>query len=325
MQLKKSRKYYIFITWLVISLFFIPTLSSFGQKKASEVTHPAWSRNLTMYEVNLRQYTKGGTFREFEARLPELKKMGVGVLWFMPINPIGEKNRKGSLGSYYSVKDYMKVNPDYGTLEDFKSLVKKIHQSGMYVIIDWVANHTSWDNVLTVSHPEYFSKDSAGNFMPPVADWTDVIKLNYENKDLWKYMTGALTYWITETGIDGYRCDVASMVPTAFWNEARAELNKSKKVLMLAEAETPELHEKAFDMTYSWNLYHLMNDIAGAKKSAADLDAYFKKDREEYPKDSYRLTFTTNHDENSWNGTEFERLGNGVKAFEVLSFTAEGF
>lgn len=295
------------------------------QTPKSFVKHPEWSRNKTIYEVNLRQYSKGGTFKEFEAQLPRLKAMGLGVLWLMPINPIGEKNRKGTLGSYYAVKDYMAVNPEFGTMDDLKSLVKKSHELGMYVIIDWVANHTSWDNSLAKSHPEFYTKDSLGNFVPPVADWADVIKLNYGNKDLWEYMKNALVYWVKEADIDGFRCDVASMVPTPFWDYARKELDKIKPVFMLAEAETPELQIKAFDMTYGWDLYHLFNSIASGDSTVKAIDSYFRRQDSTYPGDAYRMYFTTNHDENSWNGTEFERLNGGVKAFSILTFTVKGF
>lgn len=291
--------------------------------KAS-VKHPAWSHNKTIYEVNLRQFTKEGTLKAFEAELPRLKELGVGILWFMPINPIGEVNRKGTLGSYYAVKDYLAVNPEFGTLADFKSVVSKAHKLGMRVIIDWVANHTSWDNVLTKTNPGFYTKDSLGKFMPPVADWSDVIDLNYDNKDLWKYMKDALLYWVKEADIDGYRCDVAGMVPTAFWDYARKELDKVKPVFMLAEAEEPGLHAKAFDMTYGWNLYHLFNSIAAGDSTALAIDRYNKRDYAQYPKDAYRMLFTTNHDENSWNGTEFERLKDGALTFSVLTYTLNG-
>lgn len=308
------KKYLIVILLLALSSYCLP----------QSVKHPEWTRNKMIYEVNLRQYTPEGTFKAFEKHLPRLKEMGVDILWLMPINPIGEKNRKGTLGSYYSVKDYLDVNPEFGTKEDFKHLVNSVHQAGMYIIIDWVANHTSWDNVLTKTNPEFFTKDSAGNFMAPVADWSDVIDLNYDNKDLWKYMTDALVYWIKEFNIDGYRCDVAGMVPTEFWNQARPQLDKIKPVFMLAEWETPEIHTEAFDMSYGWDLYHLFNDIAKKEKSAEDIITYTKNDQEKYPADAYRMLFITNHDENSWNGTEFERLGKGVEAFAVLTFTLPG-
>ncbi|MGE5401762.1 MAG: alpha-amylase family glycosyl hydrolase [Ignavibacteriales bacterium] len=292
-----------------------------AQSIKSSVGHPAWSRNKMIYEVNVRQHTKSGKFRDLEKELPKIKNMGVGILWLMPVNPIGEKNRKGSLGSYYAVKDYMAVNPEFGTMRDFKSLVNRAHKLGMHVIIDWVANHTSWDNVLTKTHPEFYKKDSLGNFVPPVADWTDVIKLDYDNKALWKYMTDALKFWVKEGGIDGFRCDVAGMVPLEYWNQARQELDKIRPVFMLAEWEAPEAHEKAFDMTYGWDLHQLMNNIAKGTRNASEINTYLQRQDSLYPADAYRMYFTTNHDENSWNGTEFERMGQGVEAFSVLTFT----
>jgi glycosidase len=294
------------------------------QKDSSTVKHPEWSYNASIYEVNLRQYSAGGTFTEFEAHLPRLKNLGVDILWFMPIHPIGVKNRKGTLGSYYSVKDYLAVNPEHGTLEEFKALVKKIHELEMYVIIDWVANHTAWDNPLTIEHPEWYTKNANGNFVPPVPDWSDVIDLNYDQPGLRAYMIGAMKFWVQETDIDGFRCDVAGMVPTDFWVAARAELEKIKPVFMLAEWEDPEHHQQAFDMSYSWEIYRTMNRIAAGQKNVSDLVALFEKDARDYPRDAFRMRFTDNHDENSWNGTVFERLGDGVATFAVLAATIPG-
>lgn len=291
---------------------------------ASTVKHPQWSRNLSIYEVNLRQYTPEGTFKAFEKHLPRLKELGVGILWLMPIHPIGEKNRKGSLGSYYSVKDYFAVNPDYGTMEDFKSLVRQIHESGMYVILDWVANHTAWDNPLASEHPEWYTQDSSGGFLPPVPDWSDVIDLNYDNRGLWKYMIRAMRFWVEEMDVDGFRCDVAGMVPMDFWNETRGELEKVKPVFMLAEAEGPEFHEQAFDMTYSWDFYYLMHDIVTGKKNAGDMATYLSEETARYPEDAYRMCFLTNHDENSWKGTVPETFGDAEEVCAVLTATVPG-
>ena len=291
---------------------------------SSQVNHPDWSLNANIYEVNIRQYTPEGTFAAFEKSLPRLKKMGVDILWLMPINPIGIKNRKGTLGSYYSVKDYLGVNPEFGTLDDLKKLVKHAHDLGMHVIIDWVANHTSWDNNLIKNHPEWYTHDSTGKIIAPVPDWTDVADLDYSQKGLWKYMTDALIYWVKEADIDGYRCDVAGMIPVEFWNSAVPGIKKVKNVFMLAEWETPEMHTIAFDMTYSWDLFHLMNDIAKGTKTAGDIDSMLVKEKRDYPADAYRMRFTTNHDENSWNGTEFERMGEAAKTFAVLCYTLPG-
>ncbi|OQX99076.1 MAG: alpha-amylase, partial [Bacteroidetes bacterium 4572_117] len=279
------------------------------------VKHVDWIKTANIYEVNLRQYTKSGTIKEFEKHLPRLKEMDVDILWFMPVQPVGKKNRKGSMGSAYSVQDYIKVNPDFGTMEEFKSLVAKIHEMDMYVLIDWVANHTAWDHPWTQSHPEFYTKDSTGNFMPPKdTDWSDVIDLNYDNNEMRKEMIEALKFWITEADIDGYRCDVAGMVPTDFWDEARKELDSIKPVFMLAEWESTDMHFKAFDMSYSWDFHHLMNDVAKGEKSVKDIDDYFEKDELSYPANAIRMYFTSNHDENSWNGTVIERMGDASKA-----------
>lgn len=290
----------------------------------SQLKTPGWAYNATIYEVNIRQFTKEGTIKSFETHLNRLNDLGVDIIWLMPINPIGEKNRKGTLGSYYSVKNYTELNPEFGTKEDFKSLVDKIHKLGMRVIVDWVANHTAWDNPWVKEHPEYYTKDSLSNFVPPVADWADVIDLNYDNKDLWIEMIDALKYWVKEFDIDGYRCDVAGMVPTEFWEETRIELDKIKPVFMLAEWETPELHYKAFEMTYDWKIYELLNKIYKGEKTVSDLKEQINYDLTNYPDYAFRMQFTSNHDENSWNGTEFERLGDSAEMFAVFTFLAPG-
>jgi len=289
------------------------------------VQHPEWSKNVGIYEVNIRQFSKEGTLKKVEEDLPRLKDLGVGILWLMPIYPISEKNRKGSMGSYYAVQDYTAVNPEFGTMEDLKSFVSTAHDLGMYVILDWVANHTGWDHKWMEEHPEFYTKDSLGNvIIPEKTDWTDVADLNYDNQDLRKEMTEALKFWVKEADVDGYRCDVAGMVPIEFWDNVRVELDNIKKVFMLAEDEGPIMHKKAFDMTYGWHFHHLMNDIAKGKKNASSLDEYIAKDMSKFQEDDYRMLFTTNHDENSWNGTVFERLEDGAETFAVLSFTFPG-
>jgi glycosidase len=291
----------------------------------STVSHPEWSKSASIYEVNVRQYTPEGTFNAFAEHLDRLQDLGVDILWFMPITPIGELNRKGSLGSYYSVKDYTGINPEFGTIEDFKKLVEEAHARDMYVILDWVANHTAWDHPWTISNPEFYSLDKDGNFVPPVEDWSDVIDLNYENKGLWDVMIGEMRYWVEEVGVDGFRCDVADMVPTEFWNLAVAELEKIKPVFMLAEAEKPYLHENAFEMGYGWSMHHLMNNIAQGKADVSVLDKYYFSDNMgNFPVGSYKMNFITNHDENSWAGTEFDRLGQAKEAFAVFTATVPG-
>ncbi|MBD8389896.1 alpha-amylase family glycosyl hydrolase [Dysgonomonas sp. BGC7] len=292
-------------------------------KEKCTVSHQDWTRNAVIYEVNVRQYTKEGTFAAFEQHLPRLKELGVDVLWFMPIHPISEKNRKGTLGSYYAVKDYKEVNPEFGTKEDFKRVVDKAHEMGFKVILDWVANHTGCDNVWTVEHPDWYVRDEAGNFKSPY-DWTDTYELNYDNKDMRAGMLDALKYWITDFGIDGYRCDMAHEVPTDFWNDVRPALDSIKPVFMLAESENYDLLEHAFDANYSWELMHMMADVSKGNKNVEDLTTYIQKlDTIKCP-DGYKMNFLTNHDENSWNGTEFERYGKGIEAFAVLTYTLNG-
>ncbi|MBN1251609.1 MAG: alpha-glucosidase C-terminal domain-containing protein, partial [Bacteroidales bacterium] len=287
--------------------------------------HPDWIKDKNIYEVNIRQYTKEGTIKEFQKHLPRLKEMGVDILWLMPINPIGKKNRKGTLGSYYSVKDYYAVNEDFGTMQDFKNLVSEAHKLKMYVIIDWVANHTAWDNPWVTEHPEYYTKDSLGNFIPPIGtDWSDVLDLNYDNDSLRKEMINALSFWVKQADIDGYRCDVASWLPIDFWNRARKELDEIKPVFMLAESEDKNIFYQAFDMGYAWNLHHIMNEISKGNNNAKDISNYFVKDSIEFPENSIKMNFTSNHDENSWNGTVFERMPESYKTFAVLSATVPG-
>jgi 1,4-alpha-glucan branching enzyme len=292
--------------------------------RPSAVTHPEWSRNAVIYEVNIRQYTIEGTFKAFEQHIPRLKEMGVDILWLMPVNPIGLKNRKGSLGSYYSIRDYMAVNPEYGTMDDFRALVKTAHDNGMKVIIDWVANHSAWDNPLVTEHPGWYVKDSAGNIVSPVADWTDVADLDYNQPGLREYMTNAMAFWVKEADIDGFRCDVAGMVPVDFWNKAVPEIKKIKHVFMLAEWETTEMHDTAFDMTYGWEMFKVMKGIYKGEQTADRIDTLLAHDAAVYNPDAYRMRFTSNHDENSWNGTDAETFGDAAQTFAVLTFVLPG-
>ncbi|MDG5765921.1 alpha-amylase family glycosyl hydrolase [Balneolales bacterium ANBcel1] len=286
---------------------------------------PDWAKNATIYEVNLRQYTEEGTFEAFAEHLPRLRDMGVDILWFMPIHPIGEKERKGSMGSYYSVYDYYGVNPEFGDKDDFRRMVSEIHDLGMYVILDWVANHTAWDAVWTETHPHLYETDDEGNFIiPPDTDWTDVIQLDYSLDETREMMHDALLYWVEEFNIDGYRCDVADYVPTDFWNEARSRLDAVKPVFMLAEAETPEHHIHAFDMSYGWETHHRMNELAAGDLTINEFEQHLEENRRRFPDYAYRMQFTSNHDENSWNGTVFERYGDGAETFAVLASTIPG-
>jgi alpha-amylase len=301
---------------------------------------PELAENAVIYEANIRQYSPEGNFNEFTKDIPKLKKLGVKILWLMPIHEIGLKNRKAKgdvsieaitdtvekkkyLGSHYSVKDYRSLNSNYGTKEDFQKLVNEAHKNGIYVVIDWVANHTSWDHEWVTKHNDYYTHDKAGKMIAPF-DWTDVAELDFNNKNLRKAMIEDMKYWLTEFGIDGFRCDVAGEVPTDFWNEATAELNKIKPVFMLAEAEKPELQVKAFDMGYGWEAHHVLNGIAKGEKSVADWDKYVVKNDSLLAKDDINMNFTSNHDENSWNGTEYERMGDAVEVFAAVTYTIPG-
>lgn len=310
----------------------------------TKVTHPDWSRNAVIYEVNLRQYSDEGTLKAFDKELPRLKELGVDVLWFMPIHPISEKNRKGTLGSYYAVRDYKDVNPEFGTVADFKETVKKAHDLGMKVIIDWVPNHSGCDNVWVEQHPDWYVRNDKGEMYGPY-DWTDVYKFDYSNPAMRAGMIDALKFWLTEVGIDGFRCDVAGEVPTDFWNEARPQLQAAQPGLfMLAEATKPELLVEGFDMGYDWPMKDLFSEIAATQgqytfidsrngqteprkfpvKHAVAIDSLLALQGTEFPADSYQMQMITNHDLNSWEGTEFDRLGNLSQAFGVLSFTLPG-
>ncbi len=288
------------------------------------VVHPEWSKDIVLYELNVRQFTKEGTFAAIEGHVDRLDKLGVDVIWFMPVHPIGEINRKGALGSYYSIADFKGVNPEFGTMDDFKSLVNKIHDAGMYVIIDWVPNHSAWDNPLATEHPDWYYKDSSGTFVSPY-DWTDVIQLNWEVEALQDYMLDALYFWVKDAGVDGFRVDHPHNTPAEFWVEARTVMEKTKPVLLLAENEDRvEFLEKGYDMNYSWELHHLMNEVAQGKKSFKVLDNALKKDIDKFPENGFRLRFITNHDENSWSGTIEERMGEAGRAFAVYMYTIPG-
>lgn len=295
------------------------------------VPHVAWSKNANIYEVNIRQFTPEGTFKAFAAHLPRLKKMGVDILWIMPIQPIGEKNRKGTLGSYYAVRDYTAVNPEFGTLDDFKALVKQAHGMGMHVIIDWVANHTAFDNPWVSTHSDWYLKNDKGEIYPVtygegehVEYWTDVTGLDYSKPELWKGMTDAMAYWVREADIDGFRCDVASKVPTPFWNQARDALDKIKPMFMLAEADKVDLHDHAFDMSYGWDTKDLFKDIAKGKADAKTIRNFLANPPRVFPRDAYRMRFTSNHDENTWQGSDAEMYGPAFKAMAVLAATLPG-
>ena len=307
--------------------------------------------NAVIYEVNIRQYSPEGSFNAFTKDIPNLKELGVKVIWVMPIFPISQTKRKATggdnskfasempaaeqdkyLGSYYAVSDFKKVNPEFGTMDDFRKLVKTAHQNGMYVILDWVPNHTGWDHVWIKQHPEYYTQNEKGEIVDPLNPetgktwgWTDVADLNYDNQNLRKEMTADMKYWLKNEGIDGFRCDVASNVPTDFWKTAIPELRKEKNIFMLAEAWEPELlRDNLFDMAYAWDAHHASNKIAQGKENVTAWDKYIVEKNKKYEANDILMNFVDNHDENSWNGTTKSRMGKAEEAMTALSYLTPG-
>jgi alpha-amylase len=367
MQIKKMLPTFLAIA--ILSIFFFAckqnTKSDTPETTAEPVVTkvnftkprvPDWHKNANIYEVNLRHYTPEGTFNAFESHIQRLKDMGVDILWFMPIHEISKEKRKGGLGSPYAVNDYKGVNPDFGNMTDFKHMLKVIHDAGMYCLIDWVPNHSGWNNNWITEHPDWYSKDKDGNIIDPIDyntgkswGWTDVADLNYDNKEMRKGMIDAMSFWIKDVGIDGFRVDVAHGVPVDFWVEASDALYAIKPVFMLAEAEVPEIRNNgAYVMDYAWEMHHLLNDIAKSRgasqkkgdklvqgnkveggeveeysKNALDIDKLLAKMNQRSTK-GYAMHFTSNHDENSWSGTELQRMGPGHQAFAVLTATFDG-
>ncbi len=283
-----------------------------------------------MYEVNIRQYTEEGTFEAFTDHLDRLEEMGVGILWLMPIHPIGEENRKGTLGSYYSVKNFKDVNPEFGTFEDFDNMVQEAHDRGMYVLMDWVPNHTAWDNYLTEEHPEFYETDGDGNFIiPPNTDWTDVIQLDHDEPGLLDYMADAMEFWIKEYGIDGFRFDAVSHADDDFLEELNEELLEIRQdLLLLAEDDGPHWHDLGYHQSFGWGLYGfgggILRDLVYDNADANDLYDYARRQIEDYPEEDYRLFFTQNHDENSWHGTSEELFGDAAEIFKIVTATIPG-
>lgn len=304
-----------------ILLAIFAAVLAFSCSPAQSGPHPDWTYDAVVYEMNVRQYTPEGTFAAAKEQLPRLDKLGVDVIWLMPIYPIGVKERKGTLGSYYAVADYCAVNPEFGNLDDFYSFLKEAHRLGFKVILDWVANHTSPDAKWINECPaDWYMRDSLGNTVVNY-DWYDIAELNYDNKDVWKAMDKAMRFWL-DLGVDGFRCDMACEVPVEFWRETIPGLRADYPgIYMLAEGEEPGLHTDAFDASYAWELHHLLNDIARGEKNIPELLAYIEKDKGRFPAEAFRLMFTSNHDENSWAGTEFERMGDAVKVMALLTFT----
>ena len=303
----------------------VALLALAGCKKTPSV-HPDWTYGSVMYEVNIRQFSPEGTFAGVEAQLPRLKDLGVDILWLMPMYEIGTEGRKGTLGSYYAISDYKKVNPEFGTMEDFEHLLAAAHKLGFKVILDWVANQTAPDNVWMTEKPaDFYERDADGNAIWEY-DWTDTRSLNYENEDVWWAQDDAMRFWL-EKGVDGFRCDAAGEVPAEFWKGILPKMNKDyPDIYLLAEAERDNLADasETFDANYAWELHHLLNSLAQGRKTVADLKDYIARDAARFPKEAFRLTFTSNHDENSWSGTEFEREGAAANACAVLCFTLPG-
>ncbi|MEZ4795568.1 MAG: alpha-amylase family glycosyl hydrolase [Flavobacteriaceae bacterium] len=303
-----------------------------------------------IYEANIRQYSEEGSFNAFTKDIPQLKQLGVKVIWLMPIFPISETKRKATggdfahliedeaerakmLGSYYAVTDYTKVNPEFGNIDDFRELVKTAHNNGIYVILDWVPNHTGWDHIWIKEKPDYYTQNEKGEIIDPTNPetgeswgWADVADLNYDNQEMRKEMIEDMKYWITEEGVDGFRCDVAGAVPQDFWEQAIPELRKQKDIFMLAEAWEPELMKGKglFDMAYGWGTHHRMNEMAQGKDDVSAWDNRMKEISEQYEADDILMNFITNHDENSWNGTIEERMGKAADAMLALSYVAPG-
>ena len=341
----------IFIIWSAIAMIGCKNNSEEIASTTIEKFSPAVEENSVIYEVNIRQYSPEGTFNAFTKDIPQLKELGVKIIWVMPIFPISQTKRKATggddskfasempaaeqhkyLGSYYAVSDFKKVNPEFGTIEDFRNLVKTAHENGIYVILDWVPNHTGWDHVWIKNHPEYYTQNAKGEIIDPVNPetgkswgWTDVADLNYDNQNLRAEMTADMMHWIKNEDIDGFRCDVAGNVPLDFWQQAIPQLRKQKSIFMLAEAWEPALlKNNLFDMAYGWDGHHTMNKIAQGKETVKQFDAFIEKINNDYEANDILMNFVDNHDENSWNGTIKSRLGEAEAAMTALSYLMPG-
>ena len=301
------------------------TTANFAPQSLYTVKQPEWSSHAVIYQVNTRQFSTSGDFKGVIAGLPHIKALGADIVWLMPIHPIGNKYRKGELGSPYAVKDYFAINPEFGNEGDLKALVEEAHKLSLKVIIDWVPNHSAWDNPLVESHPHWYAKDYKGDFRPsPWWDWSDIIEFDYRQAGLREYMIEALRYWVEKFDIDGYRCDVAGYVPNDFWCQAKEALEQIKPVFMLAEWENRDLHEKAFNMTYAWSWNETMHDLAHGRCHLDRLRKYYSWNERSWPHNAYRMTFVSNHDKNAWDGTQYEQFGDALEAAIVLSVLGEG-
>ena len=285
-----------------------------------------WIAGTNIYEVNIRQYTPEGTFNAFANELQRLRDMGVETLWLMPVTPISQKKRKGTMGSPYACSDYTTVNPELGSLEDLVNLVSTAHQLGFKLIIDWVANHTGWDHKWTVSNPAYYRKDSATGDFKMASGMDDIIELDYTNPALRQAMIEAMSYWVRVCDIDGFRCDLAFWVELDFWKEARALVENEKQLFWLGEfdpLDNPEYYS-VFDAAYTWTWMHRTAAFYKDKGPLEQLLPVLQQYNDCSTSVNYPVWFTSNHDENSWNGTEYEKYGEMALALSVFCFTWEG-
>lgn len=283
--------------------------------------NPEWSYSAVLYEMNVRQLTPQGDLRSAAERLPFLRSIGIDAVWLMPIYPIGEEGRKGSLGSYYSIRDYMAVNPEFGVEADLHHFITVAHSLGMRVLLDWVANHTARDARWVTQRPlDWYERDTEGVPLVPW-DWTDTAKLNYANHDVWRGQIEAMRYWVEQFNVDGFRCDMAMLVPIEFWQEAAEELHRVKPdIFLLAEAEEDNLFDRAFNMSYQWGIHHIMCDIAKGARRVWDMRNAIHEQRARYPREAMRMSFTSNHDENSWSGSEQTRFGDALEVMTAMTF-----
>ena len=315
------------IALLAAALWAAPAMAEadYTPRAVVQITNADWTRDAVLYQLNTRQFTQEGTFAAAQTHLPRLAEMGVDIIWLMPIHPIGELNRKGTLGSPYAVRDYRAVNPDFGTEAEFRAFVDEAHRLGMKVILDWVANHSAYDNPLTQTHPEWYTRSPEGALMSPVGtDWSDVADLDFSQPGLRQYMTESLVYWVREYGIDGYRADVAGYVPLDFWETARAELERVKPVFLLAEWEERDLHARAFDATYAWKWKEAIQRLVRDGSGAGAIRSYYAEQAESWPHAALRMAYTDNHDQNSWDNVASEIYGPAYEAAIALSFVGGG-
>lgn len=298
---------------------------NYEPKPFVQIDHPEWTRDAVIYQINTRQFSQEGTFAGAEKQLPRLADLGIDIVWLMPIHPIGEVERKGELGSPYAVKDYRKVNPEFGSVADLRSFVDKAHELGLYVILDWVANHTAPDNHLVADHPDWYERDLNGELKPtPWVNWSDIVDLDYSKSEMREYMTKSMRYWVEDVGVDGFRADVAGLVPLDFWETVRAELDEVKPVFMLAEYEQRDVHAKAFDATYAWGWKEAMQRIAHGDANASSFDWYYFEHDGIWPRDAYRMHYTSNHDQNSWDEAAPTLYGDAYENAIVMSFLSDG-